>query len=269
MTTLAEFLAAMNRQPIWVLELTMDYCTLTNGVGLCVDGSPCYYTFPTCKDQAHYSKTTKTYKFCEREGKWLSGCLPYIKSISPSPAAIDIKSGKVKRGDLTIELWDDAPMILANEDRSVSVTESAGTFWRNWLARNSNYYRRSAKLYLAFPGLAEASWQLFFNGVIEDITTNSGITTISIKDTLKALDMDSHIAANDACVLYAEYNGGSTVQVVNSGSLATRGILFTENGKYIRYSGITGGAGYSTLGSVGSPCTFIFGSNGIQGPAFP
>ena len=79
-----------------------------------------------------------------------------------------------------------------------------------------------------------------------------------MKDTLKELDMDSHIAANDACVLYANYTGGSTAKVTNSGSLSTRGILFTEGGRYIRYNGITGGAGYNTLQN----CVYVFGSNG-------
>ena len=151
MSFLEDQLAQLSRQPAWVLKLYPDYCANEFGVAPCAaTGATCYFTYPTCKDKTHYIKTTKEYRFCEKAGPQFTDMLPYIKSISYNSMELDPKSMKTSRANLTISLYDDLPHYFANADKQNSNIESAGSFWKNWLARNPNYFRRLAELHLCF-----------------------------------------------------------------------------------------------------------------------
>lgn len=146
-----EELSRISRQPAWVLVLYPDYCANEFGVSPCAaSGTPCYFTYPTCKDKTHYARGSKQYRFCGKAGLWLKDVLPYIKSIQYNSMELDPRNFKTTRADLTVSLHDDAPLGLANPDKQSSNLETAGSFWKNWLARNPNYFRRRAELYLCF-----------------------------------------------------------------------------------------------------------------------
>ena len=185
-------LAKINRQPVWVLMLYPDYCANEFGVSPCTAaGAPyCYYTYPTCKDKAHFFKSVKEYLFCEKSGPWLKDMLPYLKSISYNSMELDPKSFKTTRGDLTVTLCDDMPHHLANPDKLSTNIETAGSFWKNWLARNPNYFRRIAELHLVLgePLLAE---QLLYgmSYAITNIIDRLGQTFKGDGVTLRAIEI--------------------------------------------------------------------------------
>lgn len=185
-------LAKINRRPAWVLMLYPDYCANQHGVSPCsASGAPyCYYTYPTCKDKANFLRTSKEYLFCEKTGPWLKDMLPYIKNISYNSMELDPKSFKTSRGDLVVTLYDDTTHRLANPDKQSSNIESAGTFWKNWLARNPNYFRRIAELHLVLgePLLAE---QLLYGMAyaINNIIDRLGQTFKGNGVTLRAIEI--------------------------------------------------------------------------------
>ena len=414
MSLFEDQLAQLSRRPAWLLKLYPDYCANEFGVSPCTAaGTPCYFTYPTCKDKAHYLKTVKEYAFCEKDGLWLKDALPYIKSISFNSMELDPKDMRTTRANLTINLYDDLPHYFANPDKADSNIETAGSFWKNWLARNPNYFRRLAELHLAFkcdpllvaqlldnagmstvypdgrigqtfsssgewlegitikyylPGnnsscqfalelyttsnglpdtllmtseamtflepapspngtprevyipmqyqmpagllafaikpldnksggvrisgynpftggnyVIKDNWthvwsadaskdlyfkiftrplesKLYFRGVMEKIEQKQNEVVLTIKDLLKNLDADSHYKQSDNVVSAMAYTGGNYLNVYYGHELPAYGVLCSESGKYIKYSGITGPDDYGNWTLTN--CQYSFGSSG-------
>jgi len=153
----------------------------------------CYYTYNTCQDLAAYLPQTKTYRFCSRDSL-VGDALPLLKEVTLIPTEIDSKNTLTRRGDLTVKFSDDSFLPgKANPDKDISNTETQGTYWRNWLARNRNYYHRIVEIYLGFEGLEEAEYKLYFRGLIENIIYQNFGAEIHAKDLLKKLDAQSHV----------------------------------------------------------------------------
>jgi hypothetical protein len=255
-------LARLSRRPAWMLVIYPDYCANQFGVSPCAAaGTPCYFTYPTCRDRAHYSKSAKEYRFCEQSGAWLKDALPYIKSLQYNSMELDPKTFKTTRANLTVTLVDDAPHCFANPDKLDSNLESAGSFWKNWLARNPNYFRRRAELYLCFD--AEER-RLYFRGGMEKFELKPGEAVLAIKDLLKSLDAESHSKQSDKVALAYAYAGGGQLYLYYGNELPASGIIQSceagSGGKYVKYSGLSGpdSLGVWTL----SNASFCFGSGG-------
>ena len=59
----------LGREPVWIVELHLDYCSLIYGAAPCTaaigttGADKCYNTNKTCQDKTNYTKTTKVYRF--------------------------------------------------------------------------------------------------------------------------------------------------------------------------------------------------------------
>ena len=66
MATMAERRVALNRQPIWLLKVTLDQCAEENAAAPCTAASGCYFTWNTCQDTTNYNKSSYSWQFSNR-----------------------------------------------------------------------------------------------------------------------------------------------------------------------------------------------------------
>lgn len=142
------------RQPITVVELDLDTCSLTYGVGACTAAGAaadsCYNTRRTCQDTANFAQSTKTYRFCEpREGLPAGiDMIPCLKG-SPqlAPAKITEGFGLGHHASVTINLQD-----FTRHDRGVDpywatrATPAGGTYFGRLRARTPYYQGRTLRI---------------------------------------------------------------------------------------------------------------------------
>lgn len=110
MSTMLAERTAIARQPIWLVKVWLDQCTLTRGILPCTALVNCYYTWTTCKDnlgtlnwRTNYVKGSYAWTFCNR-GATVSGALPYLETpISFIPTRIDQKNFKTEREEITLK----------------------------------------------------------------------------------------------------------------------------------------------------------------------
>lgn len=186
----------IGREPITIVGLVMDYCSLTAGIGLCTatenGDNKCYNTRTTCNDPTNYTKTTKEYKFCQPRSSLPRGenMFPVIEGdVKKSATSTTAGAGLGKRAVVKVKLKD-----FPHHDRGVDpyVSERSynplerGTFAGKFLKRNPYYEGRTFKIYHGY--IADTfSWSDF---VIEeydiiDITgPDNGSFEITGKDIL-------------------------------------------------------------------------------------
>lgn len=239
-----------NRKGLFLVKIKQDLCENTHGSAPCeASGTPyCYYTYITCKDKAHYSRGIKEYRFSMNEGVLVADALPLVEKIKFIKAEIDLENFKTVRGNLVIHMLDDIFLPLANPDKSVTNVETAGTFWKNWKARNDNYERRIVELWRGFLGLDESEWKLEFRGVIDRIEpVGKGRQKIIVKDLFRKLDMDSHRGQDEDTFLTQAYSGGAEIHVSDATKFAAEiygnysyidhEIVKLGESRYARFSG--------------------------------
>lgn len=191
MSTYNEKLTAISRTKINLVELVMDYCSLSFGVAPCTaSGTKCFNTFITCGDTANYDLTTKTYQFINANMPLnllnnFYGYKPYIKNV-------DLISGEIKDGEtiikrLKVQFYDELGDDFGIDPYLTDRASVQGTFWKKFIARNKNYKGRLIKLYEGFDDVASGSFELKFVGKIDNIEINKGIVTIEAVDLLRSL----------------------------------------------------------------------------------
>lgn len=198
--TFAAESAKVGRQPLTVIELDLDSCSLTFGTAPCaailgVNGR-CYNTRASCQDTANYTRTTKTYRFCEpQEGVPASiQAIPSVKSVRMAPTKLTPGKGLGYRASVSITLRDhphhDRGIDPYAGTRSIDPYAS-GTFWTKFLARNRHYNGRILRIrtgYITDPfDFAHFEDREY---VVEKIDgpTATGLVTITAKDVLKLAD---------------------------------------------------------------------------------
>lgn len=186
------YLSAVTRQPIYLVEMIMDKCPYTFGEAPCTAvGTKCYNTFYTCKNKVNYSRSTKTYKFISSEVNIpFVGVLPYVKRVNYIPA--EIKEDKTIPARCTITMIDDTHSDLDVDpywtDRGhTNVLSVPGTYWRRFIARNKNFKGRRIIIKQGFNGLPENEFQKRTEMRIENITYNGNEAIIEAADLLTAL----------------------------------------------------------------------------------
>jgi len=109
-----------NIEPVQIVEIDIDYCTLSYGTGACdaVLGTTgvrkCFNTFATCQSTANFDKGTKTLKFITPTASSPKGDVyfPALKSVSAFSSSVNIsgttpKLGALgKRGKVIVKLAD-------------------------------------------------------------------------------------------------------------------------------------------------------------------
>lgn len=182
-------LASISRTPIAFAIMTMDYCSLTYGSSPCTATAvdKCFNTYPTCRDKANFDRITKEYNFTSADAPlpFKTGERPYIKSIKYMPT--EIKDSLTVNARVILELFDeedtDVGIDLYLSDRS----SVQGTFWKKFLARNTNYKDRLMRVYEAFIDPVEIYYEEKFVGNIDNIKITKGIVKIEVVDLLKSI----------------------------------------------------------------------------------
>jgi len=163
-----------NREPIQIVEIDMDFCTLTYGTGACTavlgtsGDRKCYNTFQTCQATSAFSKGTLTLRFISPTAsipKNGNVYFPALSSVSTFSNSVNI-AGSIpeygllgKRGKVTVDLVDfpyhdryvdkyQAERITgdAQVDEGGYDPETRGTFFTKFKARFPNYAGRALRV---------------------------------------------------------------------------------------------------------------------------
>jgi hypothetical protein len=199
----------IGRQPLQLLRLHLDYCTLTYGEGDCeaelgVTGShKCFNTRATCQDVSAYTdpvtggpRSVKAYTFITP----VSGVpadnnfIPSLRSVSFSPVKIDPGKSLGRRGQVSAQLQDhpyhDILIDKYVADRDYEPLER-GTFWTKLKQRNPYYNGRRLDVYSGYLSQIDDITQMDKRSyVIDQIDgpDGSGNVTITGRDVLRLAD---------------------------------------------------------------------------------
>lgn len=231
------------REHIWIIELDLDFCTLTHGTSPCTatetGDAKCYNTLASCNDTANYNAGTKTYKFCSPRSPHpigLGTAIPSIQDISITPSQLDIRGGLGARSNLTITFADHPSSDTAfTEDKYTAdrtyIASDRGTFWGKLRARNPYYEGRAIRVksgYLSADGsYSAADFQTRYY-VIDRIDVSGGKATVKAKDPLN-LASKAVAPAPTESTLNGAITAGATSITVQTGE----GSLYSS-GDYIR-----------------------------------
>lgn len=214
------------RAPATVLELTVDKCANVYGVAPCTAagaaGTECYNTYATCQAKATYVKTSQVIKFCSRAvlSPLTETLRPYLLGSVNAPVNLDFEEGLATRSNVAINLADETDNDSDQDPYwATRATPAGGTYWARWLARNKNYFGRTAKLRKGFVA-SPWDWDLFLDElyIIDNIAIeNSGQVKITLKDPLKLADMTTLPLPTSGAIL------AETKAIENAGNAAAGG----------------------------------------------
>ena len=207
------------RKPCTVLEIKMDKCANVYGVSPCTAaagvGNECYNTYSTCQAKSTYFKTSQIIRFVSRgvlspvgqtnldyvaPGYMVAGYVigpdsplrPYLLGSVNAPVNLDFEAGLATRSNVSISLADETDNDSDQDPYwATRPAKAGGTYWARWMARNKNYFGRTAKLRKGFNA-SPWDWNLFLDElyIIDNIAIeNSGQVKITLKDPLKLTDM--------------------------------------------------------------------------------
>ena len=221
----------IGREPITIVELELDSCSLNYGVAPCSAsgpaGSECYRTFGTCKDRPNYTKTTTTYRFCSHQ-KIPPGinAFPCVSQIKTAPTKITTGKGLGFRANVTIDFFDfphDDIGVDPYLDRRQS--SNSGTFFGKLYARNPYYQGRTLRVKTGYVAdkFNEAADFITKSYIIEKFSRNSTNSKVSIvaKDPLKLTDKarsQCPIATSGALISDMPTNASSLTVTAGKGS---------------------------------------------------
>jgi len=227
----------LGAEPLIVVGLEMDLCSLTAGVAPCTatetGNAKCFNTRQSCNDPANYAKTTKEYKYCQPRSSLPPGelMIPVIVgSVKKTATSTTAGSGLGKRAIIKVKLRD-----FPHHDRGVDpyvdertyTPEEQGTYWGKFITRNPYYEGRTLKLYYGYIGdtfsLAN-DFDLQEYDIIDIKGPDNGFIEITAKDIL--------VRTYTQKSLYPAANTGELVaaitDVATSATLTPAGIGNTE-----------------------------------------
>lgn len=198
--------ATFGREPITIVEIDQDFCTLEYGTSPCtaavgVSGSmKCFNTQRTCQDRQNYNNGTLTLKFCTPSSSMPKNenLIPSLVSVTKSPTEINIAGGDTnkkplgRRASVTVTFQDhpysDRLVDKYVADRSYNPRLS-GTFWSKFLRRNPYFQNRLIRIRDGYVGQSLSAMRTR-HYVIDQINgpDSSGRVTLTAKDILKLAD---------------------------------------------------------------------------------
>lgn len=206
---------SLNRKPIQIVEIDIDYCTHTFGNAPCTaalaSGTPrkCFNTFFTCADTANFNKGTLTLRFAKNINGLPKGTLiyPALRGVSTNPASINLggideRTGPLgKRARVNIDLQDfvdnDSGVDLYHAERRSGAAQfdgngydpSRGTFFGKLRRRYPYYIGRALRVLNGYEGQALADMRTEHYVVSEwPMSDMSGRVRIVAKDVLDLAD---------------------------------------------------------------------------------
>ena len=174
----------LSREPLQIVEIDVDSCSLTYGTGACtaVLGTSgtrkCFNTYKTCQDTANFAATTLTLRFAKNQGGLPKGTLvfPALMSVSTNPTQItlgatDDRLGTLgKRARVKVKLRDftyhDRDIDKYAAERESGAAQSSGvgydvaeqgTFFGRLRSRWPYYYGRALRVRNGYVGDSIAS----------------------------------------------------------------------------------------------------------------
>lgn len=191
----------MGRQPIELVNIETDSCSLSFGAGDCpaTGDSPCYNTWATCPVKIAYVNTVKTYRFARSNAALPVGysCLPLLQSVQYAPQVLTPAKGLGVRAAVTVRLTDTEWPDTADDpyfDQRPTGTEGQGTFFGRLRARNPFMFGRFLHVKTGYivEGVLDESNLQTRSYIIESVTgaDRSGAVTFVAKDVLKLADDD-------------------------------------------------------------------------------
>jgi len=211
------------RETFQIVEIDLDYCTRTFGVGACLaalgSSTPrkCYNTFGTCKYLTAYNKGTKTYTFCTATSSMPVGqnYLPFLKSVDERSGSVNIAGAQKDlkafgtRATITAKFVD-SPYNDALTDKYVLERISGAaqideggynpldrlTFWTKLKARNRNYAGRPMRVKQCYIENGAVTVETTRHYTITEIDgpDDSGNVSVKAKDILALADDDKAVA---------------------------------------------------------------------------
>lgn len=258
-------MTTLKREPLQIVELDIDYCSLTYGSAPCaatLTGTPtgvrkCYNTFATCQDTANFSAGTLTLRFARPQVGYPKGTIiyPALRSVSTNPTKISLGGvgdrigslGKRARVTITLEDFADSD-IYTDKYRSGRVDGTAqtdeggynpqdrGTFFGKLTRRFPYYYGRSIRVLEGYVGDALASMRTRHYVVTEWSGPDAdGRVTITAADVLDLADNDKAKCPTP--------NSGKLGAAISNSYLST--VTLTPSGVGSEYSA----SGYASIGS--------------------
>ena len=254
-------------EPVTLVEIDRDVCSLTFGVSPCpATGTKCYNTWATCSARSAFTATTQTLRFAKpRADLPLSfEAIPSVISTSASPTElnvgdVDASSGPLgKRAQATVT-FQDHPTSDIEIDPYVSSRSltpwTNGTFWTKLNARWPTPKGRKIRIFDGYIGQAIGDMvrrEYLIDSI--DGPNSAGVVSIRAVDPLRILDdKTSQAPIQSRGELSAAITNSQTSITVTgavladypaTGTLRIKGELMTytgrtESGGIITFTGIT------------------------------
>ena len=200
------------RQPVQIVEIEWDQCSLTYGVAPCTAAlgttgdAKCYNTRATCQDVPNYTRATRTARYCRPQDgvplEW--GCIPSLVSASTAPTVLNPGGADRDRSPFgtgaTVQIvFQDHPHSGNREDkyRAERLTGAAmasgvghdplkmGTYWTKALRRTPYYVNRKVTVREGYVGqdLADMQTRSYFISEISG-PDEPGRVTLTARDIL-------------------------------------------------------------------------------------
>jgi hypothetical protein len=254
-------------EPVTLVEIDRDVCSLTFGVSPCpATGTKCYNTWATCAARSAFAVTTQTLRFAKpRADLPLSfEAIPSVISTSASPTElnvgdVDASSGPLgKRAQATVTLQDH-PTSDIEIDPYVSTRSlnpwTNGTFWTKLNARWPTPKGRKIRILDGYIGQATSAMvrrEYLIDSI--DGPNSAGVVSIRAVDPLRILDDKTSQAPilSRGELAAAITNSQTSITVTGAvladypatGTLRIKGELMTYTGRtisggIITFTGIT------------------------------
>lgn len=191
--------AAFGRTVQWLVEIDLDRCALNYTTAPCTasdqgDGARCCYTFGTCQDVTHFSRTTKTWRFCLAEVPWddpTYDVWPLLRGIVSVPQEVQSGNMSTYPESITATFGFDFLPPPFDRDKTLYNTASIGEFWRNLFARNRNYAGRPMRIKRGFQasGFTLADFQQVGpDYLVRDVEITGDAVRITAESSLAILN---------------------------------------------------------------------------------
>ena len=273
--------AGYSKQAQWLIEIDLDRCDNEYGVAPCTASGGaagegyCFFSFPTCQDQANFTKVTKTYRFCLNDVPWpdpATAVYPLLQKFTQLPHRVSLESFFSYPDRFTFEMLRDYAPPAADNDKLLFNTAASGEFWRNLFSRNRNYSGRAVRVLRGFnaSGFVLADFeQVGPEYRLMKVSFDAGSVAITVESPLAELRKKKvPWAISDDNTLTASVDASVTTLSVRDGTEYPDPADYTRNNVYVEIEDTTNGDEICQVTSIaGNDLTVVRGSFGTSAVA--